>query len=84
MPKHPYMMTSAPHEKIVFDQVEAERPLLTPVEIAAHFGVAVTTVRGWVRDERVPFIRPSRRVVRFRLSEVERAITYGPTIKAPA
>lgn len=78
------MMTSAPHEKIVFDPVEAERPLLTTVEIAAHFGVAITTVRGWVRDERVPFIRPSRRVVRFRLSDVERAITHGPSTQATA
>ena len=62
--------------------VTIEHDLLTTVEVAAHFGVAVTTVRGWVRAKRVPFIRPSRRVVRFRLDEVEQAITHRPAKKA--
>lgn len=48
--------------------------LLTPKELARHFGVTVPTVRRWVREGRVPFIRPSHRTVRFRLDEVEAAL----------
>ena len=43
--------------------------------VAEHLGVTVETVRAWVRQNRIPCIRPSRRTIRFRLCEVERAIT---------
>ena len=39
--------------------------------VATHFGVTVPTVNRWVRERRIPFVRISRRVVRFRIDEVE-------------
>lgn len=48
--------------------------LVTARTIAARFGVTVGTVNRWVRENRVPYLRPSRRIVRFRISEVEQAL----------
>ncbi len=52
----------------------SEKPV-TAQEIADHFDVTVQTVNRWVRERRIPFIRPSQRIVRFRLSEVEQALS---------
>lgn len=49
--------------------------LVTPEELAKQYGVAVSTVRAWVREGRVPCLRPSRRVIRFRPSDVESALS---------
>ena len=49
--------------------------LVSSDEIASHFGVTVGTVNAWVREDRIPYIRVSRRVIRFRISEVERAVS---------
>jgi len=49
-------------------------PLVTAERVAEHFGVSVGTVNAWVRARRIPCLRPSRRVVRFHLSEVESAL----------
>lgn len=43
--------------------------------VAQHFGVKVATVHTWVRQGRIPCIRPSRSIVRFRLADVELALT---------
>lgn len=48
--------------------------LVTANQVAARFGVSVTTVNSWVRAGRIPCVRPSRRVVRFDLDAVEQAI----------
>lgn len=48
--------------------------LATANQVATRFGVSVTTVNSWVREGRIPCIRPSRRVVRFDLDAVEQAI----------
>ena len=56
-----------------------DTPLVTTEVLATHFGVTVSTVRRWVRNRVVPCIRPSRRIVRFRLQDVERALTSGET-----
>jgi phage terminase Nu1 subunit (DNA packaging protein) len=42
--------------------------------IAAVFGVTVNTVNAWVRRGFIPCVRPSRRIVRFDLGSVRRAI----------
>ena len=42
--------------------------------VADRFGVTVPTVNRWVREGRIPYFRPTQRVVRFDLSEVEKAI----------
>lgn len=49
--------------------------LLTTYDLARRYGVSVATIRRWVRQGRVPFIRASRRVVRFDLVAVENALT---------
>jgi excisionase family DNA binding protein len=46
--------------------------------VADRFGVSVATIRRWVREKRIPFIRPSRRILRFRLSDVEHAVSSDP------
>jgi excisionase family DNA binding protein len=48
--------------------------LVTAREVAARFGVAVSTVRVWVRQRRIPCVRFSRKVIRFDLAAVERAV----------
>ena len=50
------------------------RKPITAKTLAEYFGVTVETVNRWVREERIPFVRVSRRVVRFHLSEVERCV----------
>lgn len=52
----------------------SDSELVTAEVIAEQFGVTVQTVNDWVRRGRIPCIRPSRKVVRFRLDDVERAI----------
>lgn len=49
--------------------------LVTARIVAGRFGVSVATVNRWVREHRIPFIRPSRRIVRFNLESVETAIS---------
>jgi excisionase family DNA binding protein len=56
-----------------------DTPLLTSKDLAARFGVSVETVRGWVRDGRIPCIRASRKIVRFRIDEVEDALRQNAT-----
>ncbi len=41
------------------------------IEAAALVGVKVSTMYSWVWQERVPFIRLSRRCVKFDLDELE-------------
>ena len=53
--------------------------LLTSEDIAQRFGVKVETVRAWVRAGRVPCIRASRKIVRFRIDEVEAALRQEVT-----
>ncbi len=53
-------------------------PLATADDVARRFRVTVSTVNRWVRDGIIPCIRPSRRIVRFNLGEVERAIAKSP------
>lgn len=53
--------------------MQLEKPVSSD-EVAAHFGVTVQTVNRWVRKGRIPFFRPTRRTVRFRLVEVEAAL----------
>jgi len=51
--------------------------LVTAEEIAKRFKVTVETVQRWAREGRIPCVRPSRRIVRFRLGDVERAVARG-------
>jgi excisionase family DNA binding protein len=42
--------------------------------IAKLMGVKQTTVRRWAREGRIPFLRPTGRVLRFDPDAVERAL----------
>ena len=46
--------------------------LISAKVVAARFGVTVGTVRRWVRDNRIPYVRLSRRTVRFCIADIER------------
>ena len=48
--------------------------------VADRFTVAVSTVNRWVRERRIPFVRPSRRVVRFDLDQVDAALRSDITV----
>ena len=52
----------------------AQGKLATAQEVADRFGVKLATVLTWTRQGRIPCVRPSRRVVRFHLAEVEAAL----------
>ena len=53
--------------------MRSHRPV-TAKELAEHFSVTPETVSRWVREQRIPCVRPSRRVVRFYIEEVEHAL----------
>jgi excisionase family DNA binding protein len=44
--------------------------MLTPLELANQLRVKVCTVRHWVKQGKIPVIRISRKVLRFRLEDV--------------
>ena len=48
--------------------------LLTVVEVAELTGFAEGTIRHWVSDLRIPYIRISSRCIRFRREDIERWI----------
>lgn len=50
-------------------------------EVADHFDVSVDTVNRWVREMRIPCVRPSLRTVRFHLKEVEEALSMPATFR---
>ena len=52
-------------------------PLVTAERIADRFGVSVGTVNAWVRKRLIPFVRVTRKTVRFSLAEVEAALRSG-------
>ena len=50
--------------------------LLTSRQIAEQFGVTVDTVRTWVRQGRIPFVRVTRRTIRFDPAQVVAALGH--------
>jgi excisionase family DNA binding protein len=59
---------------------EIQTDLVTAEGLAARFGVTRETICAWVRRGRIPCLRPSRRVVRFSILEVE-AVLRKATVK---
>ena len=48
--------------------------LMTVVEVAELTGFAEGTLRHWVSQKRIPFVRISNRCVRFRKEDIQRWI----------
>lgn len=57
-------------------QAVHETKLVTVEAVARHFHVSPSAVHRWVRESSIPFVRASRRIVRFRIEDVERALTH--------
>jgi excisionase family DNA binding protein len=53
------------------------KPLSTAREIAELLGVSTWTVYGWARDQRIPTIRATPRIVRFDADAVIAALEGG-------
>ena len=51
--------------------------LVNAETVARHYRVSTATVGRWVRLNLIPHIRISRRIVRFRLADIERAKARG-------
>ena len=52
---------------------------LTIEELASHLKLAVQTIRRWVLNREIPFHK-IKKVIRFRLSEIEQWIENGAEI----
>lgn len=63
-------------------ETQSQSILVTTEAVAVHFGVSIGTVNVWVRKGRIPCVRASRRIIRFRLADVEEALTR-PAVEAP-
>jgi excisionase family DNA binding protein len=50
------------------------KPLLTTAEVAARLGLTDAAVRNYVAEGRLPAVRLSRRVLRFRAEDIEALI----------
>ena len=48
--------------------------LATGIEVARRFDVHIDTVRRWVREAKIPCIRPTERTIRFDLRAVEESL----------
>jgi excisionase family DNA binding protein len=48
-----------------------QKILLTVPEVAALIGFAEGTIRHWVSEQRIPYVRFSNRCVRFRREDIE-------------
>lgn len=48
--------------------------LVTVADVAKRFGVHAETVRRWVREDMIPYYRPSSHTLRFDLRAVEEAL----------
>ncbi len=52
--------------------------LVDATMLAERFVVTVATINAWVREGRIPYIRASRKIVRFVLADVEAALSHEP------
>lgn len=60
---------------LVYTGMETHRKLLDTAQIAEALNVCRNTVRAWARAGKIPFIRPSKQVMRFDLEAVIKALS---------
>jgi excisionase family DNA binding protein len=53
--------------------------LMKKADVAKALGVSIKTVDKWIQDKRIPFIRISRKCVRFNPIEVQRFLDERTT-----
>ena len=51
--------------------IRHDEPLLTVEEVAHLLGVPRQTIYNWVYAKRIPHVKPSRSLLRFRREEIE-------------
>lgn len=71
----------APHVVTNAHPRPLSEPLVDAQTLAAHFQVDVRLVRRWARENRIPRYRlqnGARKILRFRISEVESALRVAP------
>ncbi len=51
--------------------------LVSAEAVASHFGVTIATIRRWTRERIIPCLRPTPRVIRYRLADVCAALAQG-------
>ena len=59
---------------VINERINMSSKLITVVEVARKFNVHIDTVRRWVRERRIPCLRPTTRTIRFDLDAVEKAL----------
>lgn len=57
--------------------------LLTVAEAAQFFKVQVSTIRSWILQRRIPYVKPGGKLIRFRRVDLEK-ILAARTVKARA
>jgi excisionase family DNA binding protein len=50
--------------------------LVTVKELSKRYGVHKETVRRWMKQGTIPYVRPTLRTVRFDLEAVDRALNH--------
>jgi excisionase family DNA binding protein len=51
----------------------SEEKFVSINDVAEHFLVSISTVRGWIRNDTIPYLQVGK-TYRFKLSEVESAL----------
>jgi len=55
--------------------------LLTVPEAAAFFKVQISTIRSWILQRRIPYVKPGGKLIRFRRVDLEKLLA-ARTVKA--
>lgn len=62
---------------------QPEGDLLTVPEAAAFFKVQISTIRAWILNRKLPYVKPGGKLIRFRRVDLEKVLA-ARTVKARA
>jgi len=60
----------------------AQNKLMTVSEVADFLRVTETTIRAWIKESKIPYIKVSDRAIRFRKADIEAYLEEKKTGKA--